>query len=233
MNPFPSRLIEIARRYVWWSTPEQTLADNLPRLVAQAMELGTWEDAHALLDMIGRDAFVDVLRHPPAGVFSPKSWSFWHHRLGLGEAPELETRRRLPAEALERQGEVKLSCFGGISHSVGVPDETADGVLRIASPLDLLAQKLKVILQRAEARDNRGIAALLQSGVSLSAGLGAAAALFAPGFPVAECVKALAYFKDLAEPSRFSANDRNVLIAAIKRLDGQITAMPLASEMVT
>lgn len=95
----PSPLAELARRYVWWSAPEETVATNLPRLVAQVMEMGTWEDAHALLDLLGQDAFVEVLRCPPVGVFSPKSWTFWHCRLGLGEPPEYPAGRRIPQDA--------------------------------------------------------------------------------------------------------------------------------------
>jgi hypothetical protein len=87
------RLAKIARRYAWWSEPKRTLAENMPRLIAQVMEMGTWEDAHDLLDIVGSDAFKNVLHHPPPGVFSPKSWVFWHRRLGLGEAPELPRRR--------------------------------------------------------------------------------------------------------------------------------------------
>jgi hypothetical protein len=98
MDRHPARLVEIARRYVWWSTPEQTISGNMPRLVAQVMEMGTWQDAHELLNLLGRGAFESVLRDPPPGVFSPKSWVFWHHRLGLGEAPELEPGRRIPEE---------------------------------------------------------------------------------------------------------------------------------------
>ncbi|HEY3776818.1 MAG TPA: hypothetical protein VGL35_02040 [Rhizomicrobium sp.] len=91
-----SSLLRIARRYIWWSAPEETVSKNLPRLVAQVMELGTWEDSHELLGLLGREAFVDVLRHPPPGVFSPKSWSFWHYRLGLGAPPEYPRGRIIP-----------------------------------------------------------------------------------------------------------------------------------------
>ena len=99
---YPPHLLEIARRYVWWSDPEQTLAENLPRLMAQVMEMGTWDHAHALLDVVGEEAFRKVLRHPPPGVFSPKSWVFWHRRLGLGEAPPLKTGREIPSEPENR-----------------------------------------------------------------------------------------------------------------------------------
>jgi hypothetical protein len=98
MKSDPSPLVRIARRYVWWSAPERTIAENLPRLIAQVMEMGTWKDAHELLALLGGDAFENVLRHPPPSVLSPKSWVFWHHRLGLGEAPELATKRNIPNE---------------------------------------------------------------------------------------------------------------------------------------
>jgi hypothetical protein len=55
---------------------------------------------------------------------------------------------------------VKVSLFGSISFGrVGEPDLTADGVLPVASLADLMATKVKVVLQRAEAKDYRDIAA--------------------------------------------------------------------------
>jgi hypothetical protein len=89
----------LAERYVWWSSAERTLQSKMPRLVAQVMEMGTWEDAHHLLRIVGRDAFVAVLRSPPPGTFSLRSWSFWHRRLGLGKPPALPAGRPLPDAA--------------------------------------------------------------------------------------------------------------------------------------
>ena len=52
------------------------------------------------------------------------------------------------------ESSVKLSFFGSIGIGrVGVPSRTQDGVLEVASLLDLLAAKLKVIQQRIEAKD--------------------------------------------------------------------------------
>ena len=99
MTSPPSLLLELARRYSWWSAPEETVVSNLPRLVAQVMEMGTWDDAHALLDSLGAEPFREVLRQPPPGTLSPKSWAFWHYRLGLGEAPEYPAGRKIPLEA--------------------------------------------------------------------------------------------------------------------------------------
>jgi hypothetical protein len=60
------------------------------------MELGTWDDAHALLDVVGLDRFREVLAAPPPGMLSEKSWTFWHYRLGLG-TPVTPVPKRLDA----------------------------------------------------------------------------------------------------------------------------------------
>ena len=75
------------------------------------------------------------------------------------------------------------------------PQPTADGVLEVASPQDLLAHKLKVLLRRVEPKDYQDIDALLASGLDLATGLGGAKALFA-AFAPQECLKALTYFDD-------------------------------------
>ncbi len=53
---------------------------------------------------------------------------------------------------------------------VGMPGLTDDGVLQVASLNDLMATKLKVILQRAQAKDYRDIAAMINAGASLAPG---------------------------------------------------------------
>jgi Nucleotidyl transferase AbiEii toxin, Type IV TA system len=89
----------------------------------------------------------------------------------------------------EQGAYVKISFYGAIGFGrVGAPDITRDGVLQVASPEDLMATKLKVILQRAEAKDYRDIAALIAAGVGLSNGLAAARALFGTAFQPSECL---------------------------------------------
>ena len=96
MTPAPDRLHALARNYMGWNAPEQSLSEGPGRLIAQVMEIGTWEDAHALLKAVGEDAFREVLAAPPPGILSEKSWTFWHHRLRLG-APTRPTPKRLDA----------------------------------------------------------------------------------------------------------------------------------------
>jgi Nucleotidyl transferase AbiEii toxin, Type IV TA system len=90
---------------------------------------------------------------------------------------------------------VQISFFGtiGIGH-VNPPLQTADGVLLVASLEDLLATKLKIILDRAEAKDYADIAAVLTAGVSLEKGLGAFSMMFNndPALPL----RALGFFDD-------------------------------------
>ena len=91
---------------------------------------------------------------------------------------------------------VKVSFFCDIGMGrVGHPQQTDDGVVWVASMLDLFATKLKVLLQRIAARDYEDIAAILRSGIPLEDGLGAAVALYGPQFPPMEAVKTLAWFE--------------------------------------
>lgn len=93
---------------------------------------------------------------------------------------------------------VKLSFFGGLTFGrLAQPRRTPDGVMNVASLDDLLAHKLKVILQRVETKDYVDVDALLRRGLKLSSGLAGAELLF-PAFAPQECLKALVFFEDKA-----------------------------------
>jgi hypothetical protein len=107
---------------------------------------------------------------------------------------------------------LKVSFFGGLALGrVGEPRLAADGTLLVASLLDLMATKLKAILDRAEAKDYIDIAALLRAGVSLADGLGAFRTLF-DGEP-AVVLRAIGYFGD-GDLSAVSESDRETLRSA-------------------
>lgn len=93
--PGRETLERLACRYLWWKTPDQAMADPW-RILAQAMELGTWEDMARLEREAGRATLREALRRAPVGTLSPRSWHFWHVRLGLarhpGEMPPLPHR---------------------------------------------------------------------------------------------------------------------------------------------
>jgi predicted TIM-barrel fold metal-dependent hydrolase len=73
-----------------------------------------------------------------------------------------------------------------------------------------IGTKLKVIMQRAEAKDYEDIAQLLRSGESLIQGLGAARALFGSAFAPSESLRALTFFND-GDLARVSAETRREL----------------------
>ena len=111
---------------------------------------------------------------------------------------------------------VKVSFFGTIAFGrVGEPEFTEDGVLQVASFDDLMATKVKVVLQRAEAKDYRDVCAMVQAGVSLSRGLASARLLYGPNFQPSESLKALVYFSD-GDLETLTADEKKTLIDAVK-----------------
>ncbi len=123
-----------------------------------------------------------------------------------------EDENTLVLSASMPSGPVKVSFFGGLTLGrINDPLRTRDEVLLVASLEDLLATKLKAILDRAEAKDYRDISAMLSAGVSLERALGAFAGNYRRDPALA--LKALGFFKDGDLPS-LSKADQNLLRAA-------------------
>jgi hypothetical protein len=92
-------------------------------------------------------------------------------------------------------GPVKIAFFGGLGIGrINEPLRTKDGTLLVASLEDLLATKLKTILDRAEAKDYRDLSVMLSAGVSLEKALGAFANMY--GKDPSLALKAIGFFKD-------------------------------------
>ena len=124
----------------------------------------------------------------------------------------------LVPDVIEVGGFVKLSFFGAIGFGrVGQPDFTEDGVLQVASLDDLMATKVKVVLQRAEAKDYRDIAAMFAAGVSLSKGLASAREMYGLNFQPSESLKAMVYFAD-GDLGTLSQLEKNTLVAAVSEV---------------
>jgi len=127
-----------------------------------------------------------------------------------------EDQNTLVVDAALPAGHVKISFFGRLALGrVRDPLLTTDGVLLVASREDLLATKLKAILDRAEAKDYRDIAAMLSAGTSLATSLGAFAKMYGrdPALPL----RALGFFKDGDLPT-LPKSDQEVLRAARDRV---------------
>jgi Nucleotidyl transferase AbiEii toxin, Type IV TA system len=120
-----------------------------------------------------------------------------HNAKILQEAPDTLT--------VETAGQVKLSFFGGLGFGrVAEPLRASDTGLEVASLLDLMITKLKVIMQRIESKDYRDIAAMLDAKIDLADGLAGARALYGLQFQPSESLKALTWFEggdlDLIDP---------------------------------
>ncbi len=87
-------LEQLARKYVWWKTPQEAAA--MPdRVIAQVMNMGDYLDVQTLAVQVGDEVLRSVIRHAEAGQFSKRSWAYWHYRLGLAaleDVPPLPSR---------------------------------------------------------------------------------------------------------------------------------------------
>lgn len=92
--PDPISLTRLAEKYVWWTTPE--VAITMPeRVVAHVMNIGDYDDVQALATLAGDHYLRAVLQRAEVGQFTPRSWAYWHYRLGLatpGHVPAMPTR---------------------------------------------------------------------------------------------------------------------------------------------
>ena len=82
---------DMAERLVWWQRVAQTLR-RPERLIAQAMAVGTSEDAERVEAIFGTEAMRRVLAAAPAGIFDARRWDYWHLRFGYRRTPPLPTR---------------------------------------------------------------------------------------------------------------------------------------------
>jgi hypothetical protein len=125
----------------------------------------------------------------------------------------------IPSPKGDAEG-VKVSFFGDLSFGrIGNPELTEDGVLLVASFDDLMATKLKVILQRIEAKDYQDIAAMIRGGASLARGLSGAAQMYGRAFQPSEGLKALVYF-DGGDLELLTGQERETLIEASQQVRG-------------
>jgi hypothetical protein len=96
-------LTPFARKYIWWQ-PTEVASLEPRRVIAQVMNLGTFEDVMALRQLVGNAELSRALKEARPGEFSDRSWHYWHLVLGiapLSDIPPLPVRRL--AEPLKRR----------------------------------------------------------------------------------------------------------------------------------
>ena len=96
----PELIAELARRYVWWSDA-RSVGDD--RVIAQVMELGTYEDIRRIEKAFAPQELRDAMLGAPVGAISERSWDFWRGRLrfaGCAGIPQAPPARPFHAEML-------------------------------------------------------------------------------------------------------------------------------------
>jgi hypothetical protein len=92
-------LRNFAERYMWWKLPSEALLYP-ERILAQVMNLGTYDDLRRLVTTFGYEQLRQVLGNAEPGWFNERSWFFWHYRLGMAtleKAPPPLPVRVIPA----------------------------------------------------------------------------------------------------------------------------------------
>src|ERR1044072_2812543 len=88
-------LSELERKFFWWEPVGSQPRSDL-RILAQAMNLASFEDVRRLETALGADQLIDVMLTPGPGGVDERSWDFWGGRwaLAAGRAiPETPPRR--------------------------------------------------------------------------------------------------------------------------------------------
>jgi hypothetical protein len=86
-NLWTSIFDEMCTKYLWWE-PVGDEPHTEVRVIAQVMDIGDFFDVERLHAAIGDDRLREALSQAQPGWFSPRSWSYWHYRLGLVEPEE-------------------------------------------------------------------------------------------------------------------------------------------------
>ena len=89
-------IAEFGRKYIWWK-PVGGGTYPEDRIIAQAMNLGTYDDILLLEETVGRGRLLDVMLQAQPGWFNDRSWEFWRGRLSFatGAAIPREAPRRI------------------------------------------------------------------------------------------------------------------------------------------
>ncbi len=93
-----SILAALAPKYLWWK-PVDGARFTDDRIIAQVMNIGDLADVEAMVDALGHERLRASIARAQPGWFSPRSWTYWHYRLGLtpfDETPGPPPKRVLP-----------------------------------------------------------------------------------------------------------------------------------------
>jgi hypothetical protein len=81
-NVHTNAITEFGRKYLWWQ-PADGHAHSEDRIIAQTMNIGTYDDILLLERTVGQARLVKVMLGAAAGWINDRSWAFWRGRLSL------------------------------------------------------------------------------------------------------------------------------------------------------
>jgi hypothetical protein len=151
----------------------------------------------------------------------------------LAEAKVLQNVSQTLTVGLDRGGTVKLSFFGGLRLGrVGQPEATSDGVMAVASLLDLAGTKAAVVTQRAESKDYIDILTLMEKGIPLVQAMAAARAIYGKQYNPLMTLKSLAYFGD-GDLHKLTSEQKSKLAKAATQQLLELPEIPRASDFLS
>ena len=94
MTPLPltPQVQDVARRVIWFQPPQHAIADPV-RFAAYALTYGTHEDMKVLRRHWSDDDLREALAKAPPGIIDPRSWTYWHLKLGQHPPPPMPRRK--------------------------------------------------------------------------------------------------------------------------------------------
>ena len=98
----PELIAELGCKYIWWE-PVGNAQHAPDRIIAQVMNIGTYDDIRRLEKTLGFARLAEAMLGAAPGWFSARSWDFWRGRLARetsAEIPAEPPRRAFHAETL-------------------------------------------------------------------------------------------------------------------------------------
>jgi hypothetical protein len=82
----------VAKRLVWFESPEEALADPV-RFLSYAAANATHEDMKVIRKYVSDVDFLEALDNAPPGIIDRRSWAYWNSKMGRYPAPPLPKRQ--------------------------------------------------------------------------------------------------------------------------------------------
>ncbi len=93
---------ELEAKYFWWESVGSVPRSDA-RILAQAMDLASFEDIRRLETIVGVETLADFMQNTEPGWISERSWELWRGRLALATGrpiPQRPPRRVFDAAKL-------------------------------------------------------------------------------------------------------------------------------------